>query len=194
MKRKRSYNLFKARLTVYVLGPIKERTKYKTNKLAYGEATITLPFVPYPGMFIRMHRRRKRGIGDSLNLRVRSVEWCLPEEHFECMVDEVLTDPCSHETYEVRGSARYEESFIEMQKTLRIFGFTVNDNSQPINRAVRYADGSWIDPAEERQHQLDVERWCAESRNALAEKEAARERRKKKLVAMKDTRQSRVAR
>jgi len=98
MPRRRSHQQFTAKLNIHLLGPIRPRTKYKENKLASDEAKIRLPFVPFPGLFMRMHQRRRTGMEDSLYLRIRSVEWCMPEEQFECTVDEILGDPCFRES------------------------------------------------------------------------------------------------
>jgi hypothetical protein len=61
----------------------------------------------------------------TLYLRVRSVEWCITEKRFECVADEILGSRLFSETYEVRGAARIERHFEELQSTLSRFGFAV---------------------------------------------------------------------
>jgi hypothetical protein len=84
-----------------------------------------LPFVPYPGLYLTFSKPRKRGMPFKLYLRVRAVEWQIPDERFECVADEILGSPLFDETHEVRGSARIEKHFIELQNALRLFGFDV---------------------------------------------------------------------
>jgi hypothetical protein len=116
---------FKVNIMVQIAGPVRPRTKYKKHKLMRAEGSVMLPFVPYPGLYLTFSKPRKRGMPLTLYLRVRTVEWDSSEHRFECVADEVLGSLLFSETYEVRGSARMEEHFIGLQKTLRTFGFDV---------------------------------------------------------------------
>jgi hypothetical protein len=101
--------------------------------------------VPYPGLYITFSKLRKRGIPLTLYLRVRAVEWNIPEHRFECVADEVLGDLSFTETYEVRGSARIEKHFVELQKALTTFGFDVITDADAIIMALhKCADGSIV--------------------------------------------------
>ena len=66
-----------------------------------------------------------RGEPLTLYLRVRAVEWNIAEQQFECVADEILGSPLFGETCEVRGSARTEQHFAELQQALRVFEFDV---------------------------------------------------------------------
>jgi hypothetical protein len=107
-----------------------------------------LPFVPYPGFYLTMEKPRKRGEPLTLYLRIRTVKWALPAQHFECMVDEMLGSGVINETFEVRGSPRIEEHFRDLEKSLRIFGFDVTTDASSQMALNKYADGSWIVPPE----------------------------------------------
>jgi hypothetical protein len=61
----------------------------------------------------------------------------------------VLGDNASIETYEVRGSARIEQHFVELQKALKTFGFEVITDAAAIIMSLhKRADGSVIEAAE----------------------------------------------
>jgi hypothetical protein len=148
MLKARRHQYFKVKLALYAAGPVRPRTKYKEHKLLRGEGCINLPFVPYPGLYITMQKPRKRGEPLTLYLRVRTVEWNLQAQHFECMVDEMMGSSGLGETYEVRGGSRIEQHFVELEKSLRIFGFSVITNTNSQLALDRYPDGSWIVPPE----------------------------------------------
>jgi hypothetical protein len=133
---------FKVLITLQAAGPIRPRTKYQEHKLLRAEARITLPFVPYPGLYLTFSKPKRRGMARTMYLRIRSVEYSITEKRFECISDEILASPVFGEMYEVRGSARSEEHFIELQKTLRVFGFSVTDKADMMNKLNKWEDGS----------------------------------------------------
>ena len=137
---------YRVKLTLYAAGPIRERTKYKEPRLLMGEACISLPFVPYPGLYLTMEKPRRRGEPHTLYLRIRTVEWELRRNAFRCMVDEMLGSNLIDETFEVRGSPRIEKHFHELEQTLRIFGFDVETGITAPLATDKYPDGSWIVP------------------------------------------------
>lgn len=108
------------------------------------EATIALPFVPYPGLYLTFSRPKRRGIDLTLYLRIRAVEWNVTESRFECVANEILGSPVFDEMLEVRGRARIEEHFQELVKKLRVFGFDVNEKAQTLNVRDKYEDGTPI--------------------------------------------------
>lgn len=141
---------FNVNITVQAAGPIRPRTKYKKHKLLRAEGAITLPFVPYPGLYITFSKPRKRGMDLTLYLRVRTVEWNIAEHRFECVADEVLGDNSSLEIDEVRGSPRIEQHFGELQKALTTFGFEVDANANAMIMSLhKRADGTVIEGAEQ---------------------------------------------
>ena len=121
---------FRVDIIVQAAGPIRPRTKYKEHKLLRAEASIMLPFVPYPGLFLTFSKPKKRSISKSLYLRIRAVEWNIFENRFECVADEILGSLLFSEVIEVRGSARNEQHFVALQKTLCMFGFDVITDAQ----------------------------------------------------------------
>src|SRR5206468_8405517 len=127
-------------------GPIRPRTKYKEHKLLRADASITLPFVPYAGLYLSFSKPRKRGLPLTLYLRIRTVEWSIAENRFECVADEILGSPLFSETHEVRGGARIEKHFVELQNTLRVFGFDVITDADAMMIALhKREDGTVID-------------------------------------------------
>src|SRR5688572_8189806 len=109
-----------------------------------GEACINLPFVPYPGLYLTMEKSRKRGQPWTLYLRVRAVEWEPHRKAFRCMVDEMLGSNLISETFEVRGSPRSEQHFLELERTLRIFGVEVTAGVTPQRATDKCLDGGGI--------------------------------------------------
>jgi hypothetical protein len=82
----------------------------------------------------------------TLYLRVRTVEWNIAEQRFECVTDEMLEDFSFTETYEVRGGARIEKHFVELQKALTTFGFDVSTDADAMIMALhKCADGTVIE-------------------------------------------------
>lgn len=116
---------FSVNILVQAAGPVRPRTKYKDHKQLRAESRITLPFAPYPGLFLKFSKPTKRGLPLTLYLRVRTVEWNITESRFECVADEILGSSLFSELHEVRGSPRIEQHFVELQNTLRVFGFDV---------------------------------------------------------------------
>lgn len=140
---------FKVNIMLQAAGPIRPRTKYKEHKLLRAEASITLPFVPYPGLFLTFSKPKKRGLPLTLYLRIRAVEWSIAEHRFECVADEILGSLLFSETQEVRGRARIEEHFVGLQKTLRVFGFDVVTDADALMIALhKREDGTPIDGLE----------------------------------------------
>lgn len=135
---------FKVSITVRAAGPIRPRTKYKEHKLLTAETSITLPFAPYPGLYLSFTKPRKRGGPLTLYLRVRTVEWKFAECHFDRVADEVLGSLVFDETYEVRGSPRIQEHFDTLRKTLSDFGFNVITDADGIMALDKFADGTLI--------------------------------------------------
>ncbi len=138
---------FDVGITVEAAGPVRRRTKHKRHKLLRAEATIQLPFVPYPGLYLTFSQPKKRGEPLKLYLRIRAVEWEIAEQQFQCVADEMLCSILFSETYEVRGCARIEEHFQALEKSLREFGFKVNTDVDGMLALHKCADGTLIDPA-----------------------------------------------
>ena len=107
-----------------------------------------LPFVPYPGLYITFSRPRKRGLPLTLYLRIRAVEWSIAESRFECVADEILGSTLFSETHEVLGGARIEKHFVELQETLRMFGFDVVSDVDSMIALHKLEDGTVIDGQE----------------------------------------------
>lgn len=107
-----------------------------------------LPFVPYPGLYVTFSRPRKRGLPLTLYLRIRAVEWSIAESRFECVADEILGSLLFSETHEVRGSARIEQHFAELQNTLRVFGFDVASDVDGMIALHKLEDGTVIEGQE----------------------------------------------
>lgn len=141
----RSTSDFKVSLLVQAAGPMRPRSKHKKHKLLRAEAIISLPFVPYPGLYLTFTKSGKRETSVTLYLRIRAVEWNVTENCFECVADEVLGSTLFSETYEIRGSARIEQHFIELQKALRVFGFEVDTNIDGMSALHKSADGTVLD-------------------------------------------------
>ena len=64
---------FRVNIMVEAAGPIRPRTKYKEHKTLRAEASIQLPFVPYPDLYLTFSSPRKCGLLLTLYLRIRSV-------------------------------------------------------------------------------------------------------------------------
>ena len=139
---------FKVNILVQAAGPVRPRTKYKKHKLLRAESSITLPFVPYPGLYLTFSKPRKRGMPLTLYLRLRAVEWIVADNRFECVADEILGSPLFSETHEVRGGARIEKHFVDLQKTLRVFGFDVITDAEGMMALYKCEDGTVIDGME----------------------------------------------
>ena len=100
------------KLMVQVPGPLRPRRKYKEYELLTAEGTITLPFVPCPGLYLTFSKPNpKKRDPFKLHLRVRTVEWLLTDRIFECVADEIFASAQSMEQEEVRGSPRIEKHF-----------------------------------------------------------------------------------
>jgi len=104
--------------------------------------------VPYPGLYVRFSKPRNRGLSLTLYLRVRTVEWSIADNRFECVADEILGSPLFSETHEVRGGARIEKHFVDLQKTLRVFGFDVITDADGMMALHKCEDGRVVDEAE----------------------------------------------
>lgn len=132
---------YSVHLIVERAGPIRKRTKYKKHKLLYAEKTISLPFMPYPGLYLTFSKPRKRGMPLDLNLRIRCVEWMMNERRFECVADDMQLS--GSERFEVRGDALYEEAFVKLEKTFAAFDFeTTLDYESHFMAIHKQPDGS----------------------------------------------------
>jgi hypothetical protein len=140
-----SHAEFHVKIMVQIAGPVRPRTKYKEHKLLRAEGSITLPFAPYPGLYLTFSKPRKRGVPTTLYLRVRAVEWSVFDRQFECVADEMLMSPMFSELHEVRDGARIEMHFVRLQKTLNGFGFDVITNADGQMALDKCADGRPID-------------------------------------------------
>lgn len=139
---------FNMNILVQAAGPVRPRTKYKKHKLLKAERSMTLPFVPYPGLYLTFSRPRTRGLPLTLYLRVRAVEWSVTDNRFECVADEIVGSPLFSEMYEVRGWTRIEKHFGDLQETLRVFGFDVDTDVDSMVALHKYEDGTVIDGIE----------------------------------------------
>jgi hypothetical protein len=139
---------FDLNIMVQAAGPIRPRTKYKEHKLLRAEGSITLPFVPYPGLYLTFSKPKKRGGPLTLYLRVRAVEWNIAENQFECGADEILGSSVFDEMHEVRGSARIEQHFVSLQKTFGVFGFHVITDADGSMALQKREDGTMIERAD----------------------------------------------
>lgn len=136
---------FSVHLIVQKCGPIRKRTKYKKHKLLHAEKTITLPFVPYPGLYLAFSQPRRRGMSLDLNLRIRCVEWKMNERQFECVADDMQL--AGAEMFEVRGEALYEEQFTKLQTTFVAFAFeTTLEYESHFMALDKQPDGTVIKP------------------------------------------------
>ena len=57
-----SQSEFRLNIMMQAAGPVRPRTKYKKHKLLRAEGSITLPFVPYPGLYLTFSKPRKCGL------------------------------------------------------------------------------------------------------------------------------------
>jgi hypothetical protein len=136
---------FPVTLTIQVPGPVRPRTKYKEHKLMRGEAHITLPFVPFPGLYLTFFKPKKRGLPLTLYLRVRAVEWQITDRRFECVVDEVLGSSVFREVVEARGFPRHESEYLKIERALLDFGFEVITDASNLYKLLRREDGTPLD-------------------------------------------------
>lgn len=137
---------YTVKLVLRVPGPLRPRRKYKEYELLTAEGTITLPFVPYPGLYLRFSKPNpKKRDPIELHLRIRAVEWLLTDRIFECVADEVFASAQSMELDEVRGSPRIEKHFAQLQKTFELMGFEVTKDMDGYLWALhKTADGTEI--------------------------------------------------
>ena len=134
-----------------VAGPLRPRRKYKQYELLTAEGAITLPFVPYPGLYLRFSKPNpKKRDPIELHLRIRTVEWLLTDRIFECVADETFASAQGMELEEVRGSPRIEKHFAQLQKTFELKGFAVKKDMDAILWALhKTADGTEIGSRDE---------------------------------------------
>ncbi len=134
------------KLTVRVPWPLRPRRKYKEYELLTAEGTITLPFVPYPGLYLRFSKPNpKKKDPLELHLRIRAVEWLMTERIFECVADESFVSAQSMELHEVRESPRIGKHFTQLQKTFALMGFDVTTDMDGYLWALhKTADGTEI--------------------------------------------------
>jgi hypothetical protein len=139
---------YTVKLMLHVPGPLHPRRKYKQYRLLTVEGTITLPFVPYPGLYVtfsKPHWKKNKKDPVKLYLRIRTVEWQVSERYFECVADETFAREPGFELQEVRGSPHIEMHFVELQKTFEYLGFDVSTDMNAILWALhKTADGTEI--------------------------------------------------
>ena len=133
---------FTVQLTLLAAGPVKPRRKYREPEILIAKLCISQPFVPYPGLYLTMEPK-KRG-QRALYMRIRTVEWAIASESFECTVDEMLGALQFAETFEVRGGPRIEKHFLELERALRQFGFEFEMDMEAPRALYKHADGSRI--------------------------------------------------
>lgn len=133
---------FQVNIMMQAAGPMRPRTKHKRHKLLRAEGSISLPFVPYPGLYLTYTKPKPRGMDLTLYLRVRAVEWNITEKRFECVADEILGSPLFGETHEVRGGARIEQHFVKLQHVLKEFGFEVDTDVEGTMALNKCEDGT----------------------------------------------------
>lgn len=144
MERTQNDSSFEVGLQLQVPGPVRPRTKYKKHRLLTASLTITLPFVPFPGMLLTFELPPRRGRSSEVHLRIRTVEWLVSAARFNCIVDELTCAPEWDETLEVRSSPRIEQHFLEAEKSLRDLGFEVRTDMESASWAL-YKTASGID-------------------------------------------------
>ena len=134
---------YRVGLALYVAGPARAKSKEQEPRILAAYSSITLPFVPFPGLHLTMEEPRKRGMPLTLYLRVRTVEWRMQEEQFACTVDEMLHANSFDEFFEVRGRALGKEQFEELGETLEKMGFDYGVGKALATIALdKHADGS----------------------------------------------------
>lgn len=137
---------YTVKLMLQVPGPLYPRRKYKQYRLLSVEGTITLPFIPYPGLYVtfsKPHRKKKEKDPVKLYLRIRTVEWQVAERYFECVADETFAREPGFELQEVRGLPHIETHFVELQKTFDYLGFDVSTDMNATLWALhKTADGT----------------------------------------------------
>ncbi|WP_254508195.1 hypothetical protein [Anatilimnocola floriformis] len=138
---------FKVNIVLLAAGPIRPRTKHKQHKILRAEGSITLPFVPYPGLYLTFTKQAKRNSTETPYLRIRAVEWNVTDGHFDCTADEIAGSNVFCEIYEVRGVARIEQHFLELQRALHEHGFTVATDAAVTNILTKREDGTPLDDA-----------------------------------------------
>lgn len=144
---------YAVKLMLRVPGPFYPRRKSKQYRLLTVEGQITLPFVPYPGLYLtfsKPHWNKRNEEPVKLYLRIRTVEWQVTERYFECVADETFAREPGFELQEVRGSPHIETHFIELQKTFEYLGFEVSTDVNAILWALhKTADGTEIGSRED---------------------------------------------
>jgi hypothetical protein len=143
---------YTVKLMLQIPGPLIPRRKHREFRLLTVNGTITLPFVPYPGLYVMLskpHWKKKRESAN-LNLRIRTVEWHVSERYFECVADETFASEPGFERQEVRGSPHIESHFVELQKTFEHLGFDVaTDMNAALWALHKTADGTVIGSRED---------------------------------------------
>ena len=144
---------YRVKLMLKVPGPLYPRRKHKRYRLLTVEGTITLPFVPYPGLYVTLtkpHWKKKKKDPVRLYLRIRTVEWQVAERYLVCVADETFATEPGFELQEVRGSPHIETHFNELQKTFEYLGFNVSTDMNAILWALhKMADGTEIGSRED---------------------------------------------
>ncbi len=142
---------YTVKLMLQVPGPLYPRRKHNQYRLLTVEGAITLPFVPYPGLYVtfsKPHWKKKDPV--NLNLRIRTVEWNVSERYFQCVADEIFAREPGFELQEVRGSPQIAKHFVELQNTFEYLGFDVATDMNAIVWALhKTADGTEIGSRED---------------------------------------------
>ena len=127
---------FRVSLQLRVPGPVMPRRKYKPHRLITASRKIILPFVPFPGLILTFTLPKRRGLPDTVYLRVRAVEWLMPAQEFDCVVDEISCSLDLDEVLEVRGSPHIEKHFSELEANLRRLGFDTRTDMEAFSWAL----------------------------------------------------------
>lgn len=127
---------FSVNLQLQVPGPIMPRRKYKEHKLLTASAKRTLPFIPFPGLILTFAIPKRRGLDSHVYLRIRTVEWVMSSQEFDCVVDEISLSPDLSDVFEVRGSPRIPQHFLELENYLRYLGFETRTDMQSLYWAI----------------------------------------------------------
>lgn len=123
---------FSVGLQLQVPGPVMPRRKYKQHRLITASQKISLPFVPFPGLILTFTLPKRRGHTSTVYLRIRTVEWLISAQEFDCVVDEISVSLDMSDMLEVRGSPRIEQHFRELETNLRSLGFDTRTDMEAL--------------------------------------------------------------
>lgn len=123
---------FPVSLQLKVPGPVMPQRKFKQHRLITASRKINLPFVPFPGLILTFTLPKCRGHTSTVYLRVRTVEWLMSAQEFDCVVDEISVSLDMNDMLEVRGSPRIEQHFHELETNLRLLGFDTRTDMEAL--------------------------------------------------------------